>query len=152
MAHLSATFSTNSHKIHGEHQALMEDLNRLNRALDRLDCYSEVYANLASADEVGNYSRRLIELLPEHFKREEETVLKPVAEVSPQLDVLVQELKKEHEDLRLGLAAFSGALEDLYAADDIYQAVWHVKDLGKSFVRDLFRHVELEEQELAGFL
>jgi hemerythrin-like domain-containing protein len=152
MASLSRTFAADTHRVHGEHETLIDDLSHLDRALDRLDCYSEVFANLAGADEVHFYSRKLIEQLPGHFDREEATVLEPVARVSPPLEVLVRELKKEHESLRSGLVAFSIALEELDAADDLYEAISQVKELGKDLVCEISRHVALEEQELAGFL
>ncbi len=152
VATLSPAFSADSKKIHTEHQGLLNDLVQLDRALDSVDCYSEVFANLAAVGEVAYYSHRLIEQLPEHFTREEETVLVPVAQVSPELGDLVQELKREHEELRAKLAVFALAMQELDSADDLYDAIWQVKELGKELTRGITRHVVLEENELAGFL
>jgi hemerythrin-like domain-containing protein len=152
VATLQPKFSADAKKIHTEHQSLLDDLVQLDRALDSVDCYSEVFANLAAVGEVTYFSRRLAEQLPEHFTREEETVLVPVAQVSPELGDLVQELKREHEELRGRLAVFALAMQELESADDLYDAIWQVKELGKELTREISRHVSLEERELAGFL
>ncbi len=152
MAALSPVFSADSQRIHTEHQSLLNDLVQFERALDFVDCYSEVFANLAAVREVAYFGRRLNEKLPEHFTREEEKVLAPVAQVSPELGDLVQELKREHQDLRARLTVFALALQELESADDLYDAIWQVKELGKELTREITRHVALEESELAGFL
>jgi iron-sulfur cluster repair protein YtfE (RIC family) len=152
VATLSPAFSADSKRIHSEHQTLLSDLVQFERALDSVDCYSEVFANLAAMGEVARFGRRLNEQLPEHFTREEEKVLVPVAQVSPELSDLVQELKREHQELRARLAVFSLALQELESADDLYDAIWQVKELGKELTREITRHVALEESELEGFL
>ena len=152
MATLSPAFSADGKRIHTEHETLLKDLVQFERALDSVDCYSEVFANLASIGEVAHFGRRLNEQLPEHFTREEEKVLIPVAKVSPELSDLVQELKREHQELRAQLAVFSLALQELESADDLYDAIWQVKEMGKKLTRDITRHVALEERELEGFL
>jgi len=152
MATFSPAFLVSTKTIHGEHTHLLSDLNRLTAALNRLDCYSEAFADLSSVDEVRTLIKRLCDSLPEHFDREEETVLQPVTEVSPELRELVGDLKKEHEDLRAGLATLSLALAELDSADDLYDAIWYIKELGTDFIHKLGRHVAVEEHELAGFL
>jgi len=152
VATLSPVFSADGKRIHSEHQILLNDLAQFERALDSVDCYSEVFANLAAIKEVARFGRRLNEQLPEHFTREEEKVLVPVAQVSPELGDLVQELKREHQELRARLAVFSLALQELESAGDLYDAIWQAKELGKELTREITRHVALEESELEGFL
>jgi hemerythrin-like domain-containing protein len=152
MGTLSPNFSADTLKIHDEHQALIVDLAAFTRALDALDCNAGAYADLYGIDRVSAFSRRLIDALPEHFDREENTVLFPVAQISPELAQLVNELRKEHDTLRLELSAFSLAVDELESSDDLYGAIWQVKEMGKNLAQQISRHVALEERELAGFL
>jgi len=139
-------------EIHKEHLTLLEDLIQLDRGLDRLECYSEVFANLAGWEQVKDYGRRLVERLPDHFKREENKVLAPASQVSPELDELCSELKREHCELLARLAAFRAALDELDRAEDFDSAIWHLKSAGKAMITYLRRHVATEEGELSGFL
>ncbi len=146
------TRGSESKAIHDEHLSLIGDLAQLDGGLRRLECYSEVFANLAGAEQVKYYGRRLASQLPEHFRREEETVLATVSKVSPELAGFAQQMRHEHEELRARLAAFSSALEQLEAAQDLYEAICQLHERGKALTQQLGRHVALEEQELSGFL
>jgi hypothetical protein len=139
-------------EIHEEHLTLLEELVQLDRGLDRLECYSEVFANLAGAEQVKDFGRRLAEQLPEHFQREEETILAAASQVSPELKELCSELAGEHAELLGRLARFRSALEELDKAEDIDQAVWHLKGAGRELTNYLREHVIREENELSGFL
>ena len=152
MSRLTATFEAESERVHEDHQNLLHDLGELDRALDRLVCHSEVYANLASVEAVRRYGERLIERLPQHFAREEATVLATVSEVSPELAEFAREMKREHEQLRARLEAFCQALEQLRAWEELDEAICNVKEHGKGLTRQLGRHIALEENELRGFL
>ena len=152
MAALAPSFWSESKTVHNEHQALLEDLNELDHALDGLECYSEVFANFATAGQVLECGNRVARLLPEHFSREEETVLAGVARISPELAEFAGEMKMQHEHLRFQLADFCRALEHLQAGDDPGESVYEVKEWGKNFTAELRNHVALEEQRLKGFL
>ena len=151
MAALAPSFWTESKTVHNEHQALLEDLNELDHALDSLECYSEVFANFATAGQVLACGNRVAKLLPEHFGHEEETVLTGVAKISPELAEFAGEMRVQHGHLRARLADFCRALEHLQAGDDPGESLWEVKDRGKTFTCELRSHVELEEQRLKGF-
>ncbi len=152
MATLTPAFRADSERIHKEHQILGHILTRLESALDHLVCYSEVYANLATADDVRRYGRQLAEQFPGHCRREEAALLDPIAEVSPELGEFCKQMRNEHQDLLVRLATFSSALDAFDKAEDLYEAVCRLKDVGKELTGDLRRHVETEERELSGFL
>ena len=95
MAALAPSFWTESKVVHNEHQALIEDLNELDYALDGLECYSEVFANFATAGQVLACGGRVAKLLPEHFSHEEQTVLAGVAKVSPELAEFAGEMRAQ---------------------------------------------------------
>lgn len=152
MATLTPAFRSDTAKVHCEHQALINELTELDSALDELVCYSEVYANLATARQVCACGRHLAELLPQHFGREEDTVFTTVARVSPELAEFAAEMRHQHDQLRARLAAFSRAVEQLEVAEDIADAVCSVKEQGKLLACELTRHVVLEENQLGGFL
>ena len=152
MATFTPAFHNASHRVHGEHQLLLNELTELNIALDELVCYSEVYADLAAAQRVCRCGHHLAELLPEHFVREESTVLATIAKVSPELREFAREMVLQHQQLRRRLDSFSSALADLERAEDIDAAVFRVKEEGKRLARELTDHIVLEENELDGFL
>ena len=152
MAALAPSFWTESKTVHNEHQALMEDLNELDFALDGLECYCEVFANFATAGKVLECGGRVAKLLPEHFGHEEETVLAGVAKISPDLAEFAGEMRAQHLRLRAELADFCRALERFQTGDDPGESVWEVKDRGKTFTTEMRNHVALEEQRLKGFL
>ena len=152
MAALAPSFWTESKTVHNEHQALMEDLNELDFALDGLECYSEVFASFATASQVLACGTRVAQLLPEHFGHEEKTLLDGVARISPDLAEFAGEMKAQHGQLRARLADFCLALEHLRAGDDPAESLYEVKERGKAFTTEMRTHVELEEQRLKGFL
>ena len=152
MAALAPSFWTDSKTVHNEHQALMEDLNELEFALDGLECYSEVFANFATAGQVLACGSRVARLLPQHFLHEEETLLAGVAKVSPDLAEFAGEMRTQHGHLRVRLTDFCLALERLRAGDDPGEALCEVKERGKAFTTEMRSHVALEEQRLKGFL
>ena len=152
MAALAPSFWTESKTVHNEHQALMEDLNELDFALDGLECYSEVFANFATANQVLACGNRVARLLPEHFVHEEKTLLAGVARISPDLAEFAGEMRVQHGQLRARLIDFSLALERLRAGDDPAESLYEVKERGKAFTTEMRSHVALEEQRLQGFL
>ena len=138
--------------IHTEHVTLFEDLRQLDRGLNHLECHSEVFADLACIEQVQKLGRRLVAQLPDHFKREEETVLARSAQVSPELAEICRELKREHVELVACVSAFRTALETFETSDDLEQAVGQLKGAGGELISYLRRHVAKEEDELSGFL
>lgn len=152
MATFTPVFRVASEKVHCEHQSLLQELSELDAALDELACYSEVYANLAKAQQICRCGRHLAEMVPAHFGREEATVLATVAKVSPELELFARAMRQQHEALRARLTVFCRAVEELETAEDIDRAVAAVKEHGKLLACELSRHVALEEAQLGGFL
>src|SRR5574341_48600 len=152
MAALASGFWAESKAVHSEHQALLEDLNELDFALDGLECYSEVFANLATAGQVLACGGRVAQLLPAHFGHEEETVLSGVAKISPDLAEFAAEMRAQHDHLRTRLTDFCLALDHLRAGDDLSETLYELKERGKAFTSEMRSHVALEEQRLKGFL
>jgi len=148
---MTTAFATGT-DIHAEHLTLYEDLLQLDRGLNHLECYSEVFANLAGVEEVKDLGRRLVAQLPDHFKREEQTVLAAAAQVSPELAEICRELKSEHVELTAWVSAFGTALERFETSDDLEQAICQLKGAGRELTSYLRRHVAKEEDELSGFL
>ncbi len=152
MATLTAVFREETRRIHLEHEALEKIITDLDVALDRLACYSEVFADLAGADDVRRCTRLLARVLPEHCRREETALLDPVSDVSPQLRIFCQEMRQEHREVLAQLQSMGLAVEALDRAEDLTEAIWHLKEQGKQLTAELRRHVAVEEHELGGFL
>ncbi len=152
MASLSNAFSAESQKVHFDHETLLGELAELQWALDNLVCYSEVFADLATAGKVRELGHHMKALLPAHFVREEATVLATVARISPELAAFAEEMKRQHKELGAEFKAFLAALQEFETSNDVDAAVCHIKESGTQFARDLGEHVALEERQLSGFL
>ncbi|HLE35515.1 MAG TPA: hemerythrin domain-containing protein [Candidatus Acidoferrales bacterium] len=152
MATLTAEFRAETERIHKEHLALEQLLTDLDVALDRLICYSEVFTDMAGADEVRRCGRLLARVLPDHCRREEATLLDRVSDVSPQLRAFCQEMRQEHAVVLARLQRLTATLDELDRAEDLSEAIWHLKEQGKELTAELRRHISVEERELSGFL
>ena len=152
MATLSPAFRADSERIHGEHQAILEELVELDRGLDHLTCHEQVLADPVTAEQVRRLTQRLAAELPDHCRREEEKVLDAVCEVSTELCDFCRKMREEHQILLAQLEFFRQALDDLGSAGNRHEALEHLKGEGAKLTRALRQHILLEETELSGFL
>jgi len=152
MSTLTTEFRAETERIHKEHLALEQLLRELDTALDRLICYSEVFTDLSGADEVRRCGRLLARVLPGHCRREEAVLFDRISGVSPQLRAFCSEMRNEHAGILARVQKLTATLEQFDRAEDLSEAVWHLKEQGKELTAELRRHVGVEEQELSGFL
>ena len=146
MATATSTIQAETKMVQREHQVLMNELSELQAALDALICYSEVYANLASTDQVYRCGRHLLQWLPGHFENEEATVLADMEKVSPELATFAMEMKAQHRTLRGRLEGFCRAIEEFEDSNDLGTAIDELKDRGLEFSRELTAHMGAEER------
>jgi hypothetical protein len=146
MATATSTIQAETKMVQREHQVLMNELSELQAALDALVCYSEVYANFASTDQVYRCGRHLLQWLPGHFENEEATVLADIEKVSPELATFAIEMKAQHRTLRGRLEGFCRAIEEFEDSNDLGTAIDELKDRGLEFSRELTAHMGAEER------
>ena len=151
MAILTAAFRADSQRIHGEHEVLLDRLMEMERALEHLALRGNAAAD-ADLDVVREVGLQLTREWPEHCRREEEELLRTVADVSPELGDFCRRMREEHQTLMAQLALFRVDLEDLKSARDPKVAVEHLIEDGAKLARALRHHVAMEERELSGFL
>jgi Hemerythrin HHE cation binding domain len=135
-----------------ERQKLLEHLAALDRALERLDCLSEARISVAAAHDIGYHCARLEDDLAGHLSLREQIEPAVASAFSQEMGELAEYLRSDHEELRHWLARFSRALEGFACESDPYEAVCRIRDEGQKLVRQMARHLTLEEGELAGFL
>lgn len=152
MATFPTTFCSDSSRMHRDHQALRDELRELDAALDGLGSDSGAFANPDPVAAVRRCSRHLAEVLPGHFRREEDTVLDTVARISPELAEFSRQMRQAHDALRLRLLEFCHAAQDLEAGLGLTASVVAVKRSGKLLAREMASHIALEEDQLDGFL
>ncbi len=149
MASAKVALSKASEAIQHEHEELMQRLSNLDRALESITCYSEVYADLSGvqcAIETGNW---LASWLPAHFLREEETALASVARRGPEMAAFVREIKREHQEIGKRVAAFCKMSEAMASAADIQQSICDLKQNGKDLASFMAAHMGAEERKLS---
>ncbi|MFB3815324.1 MAG: hemerythrin domain-containing protein [Terriglobales bacterium] len=149
MASAEPAVSKVSEDVQHEHQQLIERLQKLDRALDALVCYSEVYADLGSSAEIVQQGRWLAGWLPGHFVREEETMLAPLARLGPDFAAFAREMKLQHQEIGRGVEAFCRAASRLRRAEDLQQSICDLKDQGKRLTSTMAAHLGAEERKFA---
>jgi hypothetical protein len=149
MAKLANSLRTDSEFIHNEHEVFTRELKELEFALQALVCYSEVFANLASAAEVARHGRQLSRVLPGHFRIEEKTVLADLAKRGPELRAFVEEMKRQHHEIGKRLAKFCRLVDDLETSEDVEETICQMKERGLELARQMTVHMAAEERKLS---
>lgn len=144
------TLQSDSEVIRREHHELMVQLDRLDAALDKIVCYSEIFCDLAKANQVLSRGNWVAEWLPGHNAYEETSVLDTIAQMSPDLASFAREMKQQHIEIRVRLGAFRQHIEQLAQKRDLETAVADLKEEGKRLTRMIRRHMAAEENKLAG--
>ena len=133
--------------LHREHEELMGRLDQLDSALEQIVCYSEIFTDLATANQAASSGKWMAEWLPRHYAREETTVLETIARMSPELASFAREMKHQHKELRLRLENFRELISHPHEASDLELAVAELKRQGKDFTRLMRLHMSAEDQK-----
>jgi hemerythrin HHE cation binding domain-containing protein len=141
--------ATEAALVHDDHLHLLDSLYELDSAVNSLECYSEVFANLAGLNRAQHVARTLASEVPHHFAMEESGLLATVAEVSPELEQFSQAMSLEHRRLDSQLAHVMSQLEQLSYQNDLEFAIDHVKESCDGFVRHMISHMQAEEKRVA---
>lgn len=139
---------SDSESNHFQHLTLMQQLQELDRALAGLVCYSEVYANLSTAEKVCRCGQELRETVPSHFAHEEQAVLDAVALLGPQWAAFAREMKAQHLQLQGKLDAFCAAVERWQSGEDLEESICRLKQRGEEFAGQMLSHMVAEERKL----
>jgi hypothetical protein len=151
MAALTHAFREDSQKIHCEHEVMLDELDELEAALARLSDpgYNR---DRELRDKVAAYGAHLARRLPGLCQREEEKLLAKIDGVSPQLHYFAEEMKRQHAELIVRAGGFLRALESFERSPDQDTAQVYLRKQGRELTRALRDHLNLEENELSGFL
>ena len=152
MATLTREFQKTSEAIHLENSQVLEELRMLEHALDRMQMRGDMFDRLATAKEVEIYAKWLAAELPGHFVREERGLLDSVADISPQLAEFGRAMKAEHREFSARLDDFNTAIRNLESVDELEPALEKICECGKALAQAMRAHIQLEEEELSGFL
>ena len=139
----SAALMEHTKEIRQEHDYLLGQLELLDTALGRVQCYSEVYANFEGAGEASDVATRLLETVLRHFDHEEKTLLPALSRHYPSF---VREMQRQHDGIRRLLQHFTTDLLYLGQADDVEEAVRNLKEEGDELARKMVAHMEAEER------
>jgi len=152
MAVLNPVFQVESERIHCDHQEMLRELATLDLALEHMGTGSKDMTDLHCVVKARAITLSLARQLPEHCMREENNLYGTIAEVSHELSIFVEEMKREHVTLFSMLNAFCVALDELANASNLQAAVLNLRELGMDVSRALRHHITAEEHELQGFL
>jgi len=149
MASLDPKFHLETVNIHREHEELVKQLDQLDAALDKIVCYSEIFTDLATANQAISRGKWLAEWLPKHYAHEETTVLEMIARMSPELASFAREMKRQHKEMRVRLESFREHLAHLNESRDFENAVNELKQEGSYLTRMMRLHMATEEKKFA---
>ena len=142
MASLDPNFHEAAVSIQHEHEELMAQLDRLDSALEQIVCYSEVFSDLATANQAMGSGKWIAEWLPKHYAHEETTVLLTFAKMGPELASFAREMQRQHGEIRVRLENLRDHLAHLNENRNLEAAVAELKQEG----RDLSRLMRLPSE------
>ena len=150
MGSIDPNFHQETVSIHKEHEELLAQLDQLDAALEQIVCYSEIFTDLATANQAVSRGKWVAEWLPQHYAHEETTVLQTIARMSPELASFAREMKRQHDEMRLRLENFRKHAAHVSENRDLEAAVEELKREGKDLTRTMRLHMAVEEKKLAG--
>jgi exonuclease VII large subunit len=149
MASLDPKFHEETVSIHKEHEELVAQLDQMDAALEQIVCYSEIFTDLATANQALSRGKWMAEWLPRHYEHEETTVLATIAKMSPELASFAREMKRQHNEMRVRLENFRDRMEHLSETTDLEDAVNQIKKDGTNLTRMMRLHMAAEEKKFA---
>jgi uncharacterized protein YukE len=149
MASLDPKFHEETVSIHKEHEELVAQLDQMDAALEQIVCYSEIFTDLATANQALSRGKWMAEWLPRHYEHEETTVLATIAKMSPELASFAREMKRQHNEMRVRLENFRDRIEHLSETSDLEDAVNQIKKDGTNLTRMMRLHMAAEEKKFA---
>jgi Hemerythrin HHE cation binding domain len=149
MASLDPNFHEETVSIQHEHEQLMAQLDRLDAALEQIVCYSELFSDLATANQAIGSSKWIAAWLPRHYAHEETTVLQTIARMSPELASFAREMKRQHGEIRIRLETLRDHLAHLGENRDLEAAVAELKREGRDLTRLIRLHMSAEDNKFA---
>jgi len=150
MASVDPNFHLETVSICREHEELLAQLDRLESALEQIVCYSEIFSDLATANQAIGSGKWIAEWLPRHHAHEETTVLEAIAKMTPELASFAREMKRQHTEMRIRLENLRDHLAHLGENRDLEAAVEELKREGRDLTRMLRLHMAAEENKFAG--
>jgi exonuclease VII large subunit len=121
----------------------------MDAALEQIVCYSEIFTDLATANQALSRGKWMAEWLPRHYEHEETTVLATIAKMSPELASFAREMKRQHNEMRVRLESFRDRMEHLSETSDLEDAVNQIKKDGTNLTRMMRLHMAVEEKKFA---
>jgi hypothetical protein len=150
MGSIDPNFHQETVSIHQEHEELLAQLDQLDAALEQIVCYSEIFTDLATANQAISRGKWMAEWLPQHYAHEETTVLQTIARMSPELASFAREMKRQHDEMRLRLENFRKHVAHVNENRDLEADVDELKREGKDLTRMMRLHMAMEEKKLSG--
>ena len=150
MASLDPNFHQETASLHREHEDLLARLDQLDAALEQIVCYSEIFTDLATANQATAQGKWMAEWLPKHHAHEETTVLQMMARMSPELASFAREMQRQHSELRIRLESFRDHIAHVGEQRDLEAAVAELKREGKDLTRMMRLHIAVEENKFTG--
>jgi len=147
MGSLDPSFYEDAASVHREHEELMAQLDQLDAALEQIVSYSEIFSDLATANQALAEGKWMAEWLPRHHAREETTVLQAIAKMSPELASFAREMKRQHYEMRVRLESLRDHIAHLGQSRDLQAAVADLKREGRDFTRMMRLHMAAEEKK-----
>jgi hypothetical protein len=134
-----------------EYKGWLRALRDLDKTLEQLECYSEVYANLGCTGELLERTRAMAKALPEFFLHEDAEI-SVVERVRPEFTDCAHCVRKDRGELGILLDRLAAAIEALPWSEDLAASIYAVKEQGNDFVRRFGTHLAREQTARSAIL
>jgi iron-sulfur cluster repair protein YtfE (RIC family) len=152
MATSASAIHKDSSGIHNDHVFLAQLLDKFEASLSRLSHSFNAAEEAVELEAITRLARLLGDELPQHCRREEESLFASVSAVSEELAEFCEEMKREHTESIQLLDDFRALVQGARSTENLTDVLPHLIERGLEMSCSLRAHVTREESELSGFL
>jgi hypothetical protein len=135
--------------IQSDHRDMLALLADMDRALESLVCYSEVFADLKGVSLVAQTGRDLATRLGEHFAEEEPKMLDAIAKLGPEFAAFSAEMKRQHGEFAERISDLCNVSRQFETVADLEESISSLKRQVQSLAHAMMVHMAAEDRKFA---
>jgi Hemerythrin HHE cation binding domain len=142
-------FRLHKEDIQHDHRDMAALLADMDKALESLVCYSEVYADLKGVAQVSETGRGLAARLSEHFAQEEPNMLDAIAQAGPEFAAFSAEMKRQHGEFTARVSDLCDASRHFETSADLEESIAALKQQVHSLAHAMTVHMAAEDRKFS---
>lgn len=142
-------FRLHKEDIQHDHAEMTTLLADMDRALESLVCYSEVFADLKGVAKVAETGQGLAARLSAHFAQEEPYMLDAIAQAGPEFAAFSAEMKRQHGEFADRVGALCEASRHFETSTDLEESIATLKQQVHSLAQAMTIHMAAEDRKFS---